>query len=160
MSAYINLREFGLIFVKKRRMKKFLFIYLCLILVACTETVRDAKQEAALPDIFPAYTGVTVPANIAPLNFCMADRAALLVDALVTDRHGNELHGQGKETTGFDIDDWHRLLAQNLGDSLQVLVSAKYADGWHSYKPFTLYVSPDSIDYGVVYRKIEPGYEV
>lgn len=133
---------------------------LLLLLTACSETVRDAKQEAALPEIFPDYTGVTMPSNIAPLNFCMRDRSALVVDAVVTDSHGNELHGQGKETTGFDIGEWQRLLAHNIGDSLQVHVSAKYGDGWHSYLPFTLYVSPDSIDYGVVYRKIEPGYEV
>ena len=29
-----------------------------------------------------------------------------------------------------------------------------------SYKPFSIYVSPDSIDYGLCYRLIEPGYEV
>ena len=46
------------------------------------------------------------------------------------------------------------------GDSLSVVVSAKYEDGWHTYKPFSIYVSPDSIDYGLCYRLIEPGYEV
>ena len=44
--------------------------------------------------------------------------------------------------------------------SLSVVVSAKYEDGWHTYKPFSIYVSPDSIDYGLCYRLIEPGYEV
>ena len=69
-------------------------------------------------------------------------------------------HAQGEESVDFDLDEWHGLLAQNRGDSLSVVVSAKYEDGWHTYKPFSIYVSPDSIDYGLCYRLIEPGYEV
>ena len=29
-----------------------------------------------------------------------------------------------------------------------------------TYKPFPMYISPHPIDYGLVYRKIAPGYEV
>ena len=133
---------------------------MALLLMACTETVGDAKQEAAQPRIYPDYTGVTVPVNIAPLCFNMADETALRIDAVVTDSHGGSLHAQGEESVDFDLDEWHGLLAQNRGDSLSVVVSAKYEDGWHTYKPFSIYVSPDSIDYGLCYRLIEPGYEV
>ena len=150
-------------------MKKILYILLLTGLVACTtEAVKDAKQEAALPQIYPDYIGVTIPVNIAPLNFGMADEEALCIDAVITDGHGHTLHSQGEESVDFDIDDWHALLnslpikgGQGRGlDSLTVTVSAKYADGWHTYNPFTIYVSPDSIDYGICYRLIEPGYEV
>lgn len=135
---------------------------LALLLVAssCTESVTNARQEASQPQIYPDYVGVTVPVNIAPLNFCMADEEALTVDAVITDSKGQTLHGQGAETTGFDLDDWHSLLAQNVGDSLTVTVSARYDDGWRTYQPFSIYVSTDSIDYGICYRLIEPGYEV
>ena len=129
-------------------------------LCACTEQVTHAVQEAAWPAVYPDYVGVTVPTGIAPLNFCMADEAALMVDAVITDSHGHQLHGQGKETTGFDQKAWHELLAQNAGDSLQVIVSARMDDGWHTYQPFSIYVDADEIDYGVAYRKLEPGYEV
>ena len=132
----------------------------CLLFAACTEAVSDAKQENALPQIYPDYLGVTIPVNIAPLNFGMTDEKTLLVDAVVSDRHGHTLHSQGKESVDFDLDDWHTLLDQNRGDSLSVTVSAKYDDGWHTYSPFSIYISPDSIDYGICYRLIEPGYEV
>ena len=137
-----------------------LFVSMALLLMACTETVSDAKQEAAQPRIYPDYVGVTVPVNIAPLCFNMADETALRIDAVVTGSHGGSLHAQGEESADFDIDEWHTLLSQNRGDSLSVVVSAKYEDGWHIYKPFSIYVSPDSIDYGLCYRLIEPGYEV
>lgn len=142
-------------------MKKILFIlFTVMLLAACSETVTDAKQETSQPNIYPDYTGVTIPVNIAPLNFCMADENALLVDAVITDNDGNELHAQGEESVDFGISDWHSLLGKNAGRTLSVTVSAKYADGWHSYKPFDIYVSTDSIDYGINYRLIEPGYEV
>ena len=143
-------------------MKKVLYTLLCLLLAsACTtETVSDARQETVQPQIYPDYLGVTIPVNIAPLNFSMADDAALLIDAVITDRHGNNLHSQGEESVVFGLDDWRQLLSQNQGDSLSVTVSAKYADGWHTYRPFSLYVSPDSIDYGICYRLIAPGHEV
>ena len=132
----------------------------CLMLAACSTAVENAKQEATQPQIYPDYTGVTVPVNIAPLCFNMTDESALYIDATVTDSHGNSLHAQGEESADFDIDDWHALLGQNGGDSLSVTVSAKYEDGWHTYLPFSIYVSPDSIDYGLCYRLIAPGYEV
>ncbi len=143
-------------------MKKILYTLLAILtLAACTnETVGDARQEKSMPQIYPDYIGVTVPVNIAPLCFCMADETASLVDAVVTDRHGRSLHSQGQEAVNFDLDDWHALLGQNRGDSLSVTVSAKYDDGWHTYRPFTIHVSPDSIDYGICYRLIAPGHEV
>ena len=148
-------------------MKKVLYTHILIGLlglmgvVGCTsETVGDARQEKGLPRIYPDYVDVTIPVNIAPLCFAMADEEALLVDAVITDSHGNNLHSQGEEAVDFDIDDWHALLAQNRGDSLSITVSAKYADGWHSYRPFSVYVSNDSIDYGICYRLIAPGHEV
>ena len=74
-------------------------------LTGCDETVSDAKQETVLPQIYPDYLGVTIPVNIAPLCFCMDDEAALRVDAVITDRHGNSLHSQGKESVDFDLDE-------------------------------------------------------
>ena len=143
-------------------MKKIIYILLVLqFLVACSyETINDTKSEASQPRIYPDYVDVTIPVNIAPLCFNMADESVLCVDAVVKDNHGNTLHSQGEETIDFDIDEWHSLLDQNRGESLSVTVSAKYEDGWHTYSPFSIHVSKDSIDYGICYRLIEPGYEV
>ena len=130
-------------------------------MMSCTsETVSDARKETVPPHIYPDYLGVTIPVNIAPLNFCLADEAAQLIDAVITDNHGNNLHSQGEESVDFDLDDWRELLSQNRGDSISVTVSAKYEDGWHTYRSFSIYVSPDSIDYGICYRLIAPGHEI
>lgn len=141
--------------------KKLTYLTLAaLLLTSCTESVHQARHMEELPAIYPDYVGVTMPINIAPLNFVMNDSSALLIDAVVTAPNGQTLHGQGKTGTDFDEKSWHQLLSDAAGDSLTVTVSAKYEEGWRTYQPFTLYVSRDSIDYGVTYRLIEPGYEV
>ncbi len=143
-------------------MKKILYLFLTLLICSgcVTEPVSNAKQEPALPAIYPNYLGITIPVNIAPLDFCMADEKALLIDAVIADHKGNSLHSQGEESVEFDISNWHQLLDKNRGDSLSVTVSAKYADGWHTYRAFSICVSPDSIDYGICYRLIAPGHEI
>ena len=146
--------------MKRNTFLPFYLFTLLLFLASCTETISDARQENTQPRIYPDYVGVTIPVNIAPLNFNMHDETAVRIDAVVTDHHGNTLHSQSDESVDFDLNDWHALLAQNRGDSLSVTVSAKYDDGWHTYRPFSIYVSTDSIDYGLCYRLIEPGYEV
>ena len=77
-------------------MKKIIYTLFALLLISSctTETVRDAKQETSRPKIYPDYVDVTIPVNIAPLNFCMADENALLIDAVVADNQGNSLHSQ------------------------------------------------------------------
>ena len=64
----------------------------CWLLASCSTAVEDAKQETVLPQIYPDHLGVTIPVNIAPLCFNMADEKALYIDAVVTDKNGNSLH--------------------------------------------------------------------
>jgi len=128
--------------------------------VSCQESVKDATPIASMPAIYPDYVGVTVPVNISPLDFCMENDSVSLIDVIIADADGHQFHTQGHESAGIEVKAWHDLLSHSVGDSLRIQVSAKYPQGWHSYQPFSIYVSPDSIDYGIAYRLIEPGYGV
>ncbi len=134
-----------------------------MLLSACTEPVDNAKQSNNLPKIYPDYVGVTVPAEIAPLNFnAVADKGAHYekMDVVVRGQHGGEMHVQGK-LAQFDVDEWHALLAANRGAPLTVAVSMKAHGQWTSYRPFNIYVSADTLDaWGLTYRRVAPGYEV
>ena len=129
------------------------------VVTSCQRQVENAVKVDELPAIYPDYVDVTIPADIAPLNFSMNSGDIDLVDVTIRGSKSGELHERG-EWADFDIDDWHQLLSQNRGDSLTITVSAKYDDGWHTYRSFPVYVSPDSIDYGICYRLIAPGHEV
>ena len=131
-----------------------------LLLSGCGfEQVSTPTMVYDMPEIYPDYRGVTIPVNIAPLNFTMQSDSVLLIDAVFTGTTSGELHVQGEESTNIDPAKWKKLLAANQGGSLFVQVAAKFPEGWRSYTPFGIEVSSDSIDYGITYRLIEPGYE-
>lgn len=139
---------------------KIRYFFPLLLLTACgKQPVTDPVTVYSQPQIYPDYVGVTIPVNIAPLDFVMQNDSALLIDAVFTGTVGGELHAQGEESTCIDPDAWRKLLAQNQGGSLFVQVSAKFPEGWRTYTPFGIDISADSIDYGITYRLIEPGYE-
>ena len=131
-----------------------------LILAACSSKPTDVAKVDRLPEIYPDYVGVTIPAEVAPLNFDMAAADVDLVDVTVKGSKGGELHVQG-EWADFDIDEWHALTAQNKGGRLTVTVCARKDGKWTQYKDFSISVSPyDLEEWGLTYRRIAPGYEV
>lgn len=132
------------------------------LLLSCgPEKVTDAILSELPPEIYPDYVDVTIPVNVAPLNFTMQDDAVDLVDVVIRGEKGGELHAQGRDNTSIDLSEWQSLLSANAGASLHLTVSSRDAGGrWTTYRPFDIQVSTDTIPYGICYRLIEPGYEV
>ena len=136
-----------------------IYITALFCLMACSHPVSSPETVDAWPEIYPDYVGVTIPATIAPMNFCVKDSACERIDVTVTGGKEGSLHVNDK-ILSFPPKAWRTLLESNRGDSLQFTV-AVYRNGcWTQYRPFSMYVSPYPIDYGIVYRKIAPGYEV
>ena len=112
-------------------------------------------MQNTLPPIYPDYCDVTIPENIAPLNFLLrADCEAIEVKAggLALNAHGNE--------AVFDIDDWRELMQQSTNEKIEVTVTALIDGKWIQYKPFYWQVVGDRIDPYLTYRLIEPDYEI
>lgn len=131
-----------------------------LLLTACTHKVENPTAVNELPKIYPDYVGVTIPVEIAPLNFNYIGGEADRIDIVVKGSKGGELHTQG-EYADFDIDDWHRLTEQNKGGTLTFIVCVEQDGKWLQYKDFTVNISPYALDeWGLTYRRIAPGYEV
>ena len=128
-----------------------------LLLTACQGAsvptqFTDSQQS---PDIYPDYVGVTIPVNIAPLSIELRSQA----DAAVTRySFGDEEIVLGGIKAQPDIDDWKALTAKAKGKSMKVEVFAQNNGAWTRYKPFEIFVSPDSIDPYISYRLISPSY--
>ena len=143
---------------------KRLFFSLCLSvsvsLLSCSSGPDNPTLASQLPEIYPDYIGVTIPADIAPLNFNFADEAIDRMDVTVKGDKGGELHVSG-EWADFDIDEWHALTEQNQGGKLTVTVCTEKDGQWTQYKDFEIFVSEVRLDdWGLTYRRIKPGYEV
>lgn len=142
-------------------MKKIFFLLFVSIIFSCNSTfeVKDATHINALPNIYPDYTFVTIPSTIAPLNFQADDS---LVDAInvVFKGKNSKLEYSANVSIDIDIDKWHNFLSQNVDDSIKVTVSFLKDSKWLTYNDFSIFISKDSIDFGVNYRLISPGYGI
>ena len=55
-------------------------------------------------------------------------------------------------------EEWKRLIEKAKGGKIEVDVYTQAGDQWTRYKPFCIYVSPDSIDPYISYRLIAPSF--
>jgi len=127
-----------------------------LLLSACGN--REAKETVnAQPEIFPDYRGVTIPVNIAPMNFGIEDAEHMQV--VLKNAQGETLEASGKEHIELNEKRWHLFISQ--GGDIEVTVSAwtqEHPEG-ATYAPFTMHVSMDEVDPWISYRLLPPGYE-
>lgn len=132
----------------------------CLLCAGCTSRPTHAERVDALPKIYPDYAGVTIPAEIAPLNFCFTGRSYTSLFLSVEGSKGGTLTAAGRDLD-MDLDEWHALTRRNRGGRLTFTFFVKASGAWRQYRPFEVEVSPDSLDaWGLTYRRIAPGYEV
>ena len=126
------------------------------LLVACGKQIpQNFKESDKLPNIYPDYTNVTVPINIAPLAFQIDGKADDVVARLTAGT--TEIICGGSQIQP-DADDWKQLTEAAKGNAIKVEVYVEQNDGWTRYKPFNIFVSPDSIDAYISYRLIPPSY--
>lgn len=148
-------------------MKRYIHFYIVFLAVAvllmssCAShpDVPSASKEAkSLPAIFPDYCDVTVPYNIAPLNFMLpADEYEECVSRFTTPDGKQQTYGSGVKVQ-IPESEWHDMLNASKGKSIKVEVWGKNDGEWLSFNPFEIYVAPDAIDEYLSYRLIEPSY--
>lgn len=140
-------------------MKHIIYIAAALMLFAsCGKEIKIEKrtQEAAV--IFPDYKDVTVPYNIAPLDFCVADSGDT---RLCISAEGKSIWVKGADGD-FDIpaDEWKEMLQSNKGGTVKFTVCVKRNGEWCALRPFDIFIAAEPVDSYIVYRLIPPGYEV
>ena len=136
-------------------MKNCIFIFIALLLAACDNRRQVVTGKDA--PIYPDYANVTIPVNIAPLNFLVRDSVAEGVRVYANGELLADGNGDGVE---IDEDDWHDLLQANVGKKISVSVHVARNDQWLVYNTFTWNVVANKLDPYLTYRLIEPDYEV
>ena len=133
-----------------------LITVIVLLLTACGHRVpTQFAQSNDYPKIYPDYVNVTVPVNIAPLSFQMETKSEEMV---VRYSVGDEEMVCGGEQACPSIGKWRQLTDKAKGAAIQVEVYARKDDQWTRFKPFQIFVSPDSIDSYISYRCIHPSF--
>ena len=134
----------------------FTIIASALLLTACgPELPTKFAESQSLPMIYPDYTDVTIPVNLAPLTFQMDVPADEMAARFACG--DQQLICSGSKIQP-DATDWQTLVEAAKGRAITVDVYASVKGQWTHYKPFKIYVSPDSIDPYLSYRLIAPSY--
>ncbi len=140
-------------------MKRNIILIVCLcILSACRPQISG--NFGSQPDIFPDYRDVTVPVNIAPMNFEMLSDEGLGWRVVIRGVSDSLIIRSDDGLISFRMGQWRRLLQENAGGQLSVEVLEKREDGWYAYLPFIVHISEDEIDPYIAYRLIPPGYSL
>lgn len=138
-------------------MYKIAVILLVLGLLSCENRDVPSYSEA-VAEIFPDYTDVTIPTDIAPLNFsvCAKQRAFAL---LKTSHYSFEVSSDKSGAFTIPPSKWEKLLHQAKGDRIEITITIQsHRDSCIVYQPFYIYVANEPIDPYIAYRLIEPGY--
>ena len=117
-----------------------------------------SETQSVSPAIFPDYKEVTIPCNIAPLNFRI-DVPVEKSFLQITNQHGDIAEFYGTDKICFPEDEWKTLLNENSGKSLSLSIAPMKNGQWTQWAPFKIHISKQTIDSHLVYRLIEPGYE-
>lgn len=141
-----------------RHLFRLLILGCTVLCYGCQEPLPQATLLEEEPVFFPDYRGVTVPHNIAPLNFKLRTPEPSILVLTQGDRQVRMDSPDGI----FQIPekDWKELLSQSTGKALQAQVYVERESGWYCYPTFPIHVSADSIDAYLAYRRIAPGYRM
>lgn len=124
---------------------------------SCGRKISVTGSIEGCPEIFPDYAGVTIPSNIAPLNFSfLGEEPATLI---VSGKSGERQIKGRKGLFSFPTRYWRKLMAENAGASISLTVAVRQDSKWLAFNPFTINVSSDKIDPFLSFRLIPPGYQ-
>lgn len=142
-------------------MKQYLF-YITILLMAwgCSSQQPPVASDQidGFPEIYPDYIGVTIPATIAPLRFKLQTAAK----ACAVFKSEGSVFPVYAPDGDFSIPekDWTKLLASAKGKELEVTILMEEKGVWKAWRPFRIQISADAIDPYIVYRLIDPGYQL
>lgn len=142
-------------------MNRYFIIYLLslLLFASCRSGVGNYQDTGKAPEIFPDYSGIMIPPNIAPLNFKINETG--------TDYEARIYLEQGKPIIISSNDGviqipegkWHDMLEMGKGKKLFIDVFVKVkGGGWKKYKAIENEISTQPIDSHLAYRLINTGY--
>ena len=130
-----------------------------LLSAGCSQWKIPGESSLMRPEIFPDYQEVTIPCNMAPINFMVEE--AEYVQASFSFQGTEMIRVKGRDgIIRIPLKKWKELLNISKGGNIDVQVSVWDIDSpqGKSYQSFPVHVASEEIDPWISYRLIEPGY--
>jgi hypothetical protein len=136
-----------------------LFFLTSIFLNACSGKIPTFTEIEREVQILPDYIGITLPPNIAPLNFTIKEDAEKYLIRIY--EAGGETITIESSTGNIRIPEgkWKKLLQRCKGKEMLVDIFVRKDSGWVKFPSIINNVAVDPIDSYLVYRLIDPGFE-
>ncbi|OFY64985.1 MAG: hypothetical protein A2V64_12505 [Bacteroidetes bacterium RBG_13_43_22] len=136
-----------------------LYVFFCFSVAGCAGPEKSIAMTEREAKIFPDYSGVTFPPNIAPANFIIDEDADKFI-IKIRSQDGNEITiASGKRNIRIPGRKWKKVLESSMGRDMYIEIYARQDGRWIKFRTIINHVANEEIDRYLVYRLIEPGYE-
>lgn len=139
-----------------------LWILICgVVLSGCGYTWQEVdRMSGKAPRIYPDYSGVVFPLNIAPPNFVIQEEGERFQAAFGYDGKVDFVCGGSNPEIIIPEDKWKELTEQAAGQEIFIRIAVRQNGSWTGFTDIRDTVSQDPIDPYLVYRLLYPGYEL
>jgi len=143
-------------------MNKFSFyISLFLLTTGCTHYHPADNHSDKKPQIFPDYSSVTLPVNIAPPNFTIQEEGeAYQTEIGIVGNPAFFVYYDDEGTVSIPVKKWQEFCAKAAGQEIYFRISILNDKEWTCYADISNTISSYPIDGYLVYRLLYPGYEL
>jgi hypothetical protein len=150
--------------MKKPRIPTLLLVYIVAIVclgaghwrVTAAAGASASIEQAKAPRMFPDYSGIVIPPNIAPLNFKVAEPGARYRVELRSTRGDPLIITSRSASIRIPAKPWQALLRANAGEPLFCDVWVQTSPGlWNRFAPVTNFIARETIDSHLVYRRLK-----
>lgn len=126
---------------------------------SCHSDIKKFKEVQRTPSIFPDYTSIVVPPNIAPLNFKINEPGTEFEVRIYVENGKPLVVRSSNPSIQIDLGKWHQLLQEGMGSKLFIDTYVKTKDGsWQKFQPIVNEIAKENIDNHLAYRLINTGY--
>lgn len=136
----------------------FLFLSLFLLNSSCRQELPEFTVVNQNILLDPDYTSVTIPPNIAPLNFRIDEIADRYLVKFYNSKGTEFFISSGDGRINIPQRKWSKLISHNTKE-FYIDIFLRKSQSYEKFNTITNYISRDSIDKYMVYRLIEPGFE-
>ena len=124
-----------------------------------TSEPKDYETIDKSPSVKPDYINITIPPNIAPMNFSILHQAKKYYVKIYSDNASAITLVLKSPDVIIPIKSWHKLLDANKAKKLYIDVYTQTENkSWQKFKTITNTIAPEPIDPYLVYRNIPPAH--
>jgi len=135
-----------------------LMLMLAIAFTNCSYNTGKAIETNRVAVIFPEYYDVTIPPNIAPLNFVIKEPGSKFKIEIKGETGKPIAISQRSPKIKIPQSEWHKLLEANTGKKLSVDIWSFNNGQWNKYNNIKHSISTYPIDPVLVYRLVYATY--